>query len=511
VNPDNLPDKLYTAAGVRELDRIAIEDFGLSAFSLMCTAGIACVAELVARWPAAARVWVICGSGNNAGDGYIVAAKLAERQCAVEVRLVGESGKTSPAAQQALDYCLAAGVKPRFFEPEEVVAADVLVDALLGTGLAGEPRPAVAQAIDWINAAGVPVLAIDIPSGLSADTGRRSASTIVADVTVTFIGLKRGLFTHDGPDCAGEVIFDPLGLDAEVYEQVLSHTGKLRLDNLLASLPRRPRKAHKNHFGHVLIVGGDRGMGGAVAMSAEAALRAGAGLVSVATHPAHATALLARRPELMVRGIEAGTDLDNLVARASVLVLGPGLGQSDWSAMVFDRLIESEQTMVVDADGLNLLAKDPRQKSNWVLTPHPGEAARLLDEKDIEADRFTSIARLQTQYGGTVVLKGVGSLVADGAALDLCPYGNPGMATAGMGDVLAGVIAALLAQGLGLGVATRLAVAVHAVAGDRVALKGQRGMLATDCIPEIRRLLNPGLDNPGSHPAGVDGPRRFSA
>lgn len=506
MNPDNLPDKLYTAAGVRELDRIAIEDFGMPAFSLMRTAGIACVEVLVARWPAATRVWVICGSGNNAGDGYILAGKLAERQCDVAVRVVGDSGKASPAARAAFDFCLAAGVTPLPFDPEESIAADVLVDALLGTGLAGEPRAAVAQAIDWINAAGLPVLAIDIPSGLSADTGRRSASTIVADVTVTFIGLKRGLFTHDGPDCAGEVIFDPLGLADEVYHQVLSHTGKLQLEGLLASLPRRRRNAHKNNFGHVLIVGGDKGMGGAVAMSAEAALRAGAGLVTVATHPAHATALLARRPELMVRGIEAGTDLDALAARASVIVLGPGLGRSDWSAMVFDRLVDCEQTMVIDADGLNLLAKDPRQKSNWVLTPHPGEAARLLDEKDIEADRFTSIERLQSQYGGAVVLKGVGSLVADGNTIDLCPYGNPGMATAGMGDVLAGVIAALLAQGLDLGVATRLGVAVHAAAGDRVALDGQRGMLATDCIPVIRRLLNPGLESPAHAVAGSSGP-----
>ena len=233
-------------------------------------------------------------------------------------------------------------------------------------------------------------------------------------------------------------------------------------------------------------------MGGAVLMSAEAALRAGAGLVTVATHPAHQAAMLSRCPELMVRGIEASSELDPLAARATVIVLGPGLGQSEWSKMVFGHLIDHLSVYVVDADGLNLLAKQPLRRDTWVLTPHPGEASRLLaDGTNIDADRFEAARRIQGQYGGVVVLKGVGSLVADPSSLDLCPYGNPGMATAGMGDVLSGVIAALLAQGMPLKEASSLAVAVHAAAGDKVAEDGERGLLATDTIAWIRRLLNP--------------------
>ena len=492
MNPDNLPDELYTATGVRELDRIAIEDLGIPAISLMRRAGQACVEVLSNRWPAAKHIWIMCGSGNNAGDGYIIAGKLAERHLRVSVRTLGDIAKASPAAMMAYEYCLQSGVVPKIFDPQEVIEADVIVDALLGTGLSGEVRPNYQHCIRLLNDTSLPILAVDIPSGLCADTGNCLGAAIEAVVTVTFIGLKRGLFTLNGPDCAGEVVYDPLGLGDEVLQQVVTGTKKLRLQQLLDGLPIRRRNSHKNAFGHVLIVGGDRGMGGAVLMSAEAALRAGAGLVTVATHPAHQAAMLSRCPELMVRGIEASSELDPLAARATVIVLGPGLGQSEWSKMVFGHLIDHLSVSVVDADGLNLLAKQPLRRDTWVLTPHPGEASRLLaDGTNIDADRFEAARRIQGQYGGVVVLKGVGSLVADPSSLDLCPYGNPGMATAGMGDVLSGVIAALLAQGMPLKEASSLAVAVHAAAGDKVAEDGERGLLATDTIAWIRRLLNP--------------------
>ena len=498
MNTENLPDKLYTTANVSELDRLAIEDGGIPATTLMRRAGSACVDVLMARWPAATNVWVMCGGGNNAGDGYVIAGLLAERHCQVSVRILGDPAKGSLAARAAYEYCLQAGVVPLPFDSEEVITADVVVDALLGIGVRGELRSAYRQLIQRLNQFCLPVLAVDIPSGLCADTGVKLGDAVRADLTVTFLGLKRGLFTEDGPDCAGDIVFDPLGLTDDISQQVVCSTEKLRFSSLLKALPKRPRNAHKNRFGHVLVVGGDQGMGGAVAMSAEAALRSGAGLVSVATHPAHATALLGRCPELMVRGIQAGSELTDLMARASVIVLGPGLGQSDWSRMLFDHVIETDtktaQSMVVDADGLNLLAQRPERRDSWVLTPHPGEASRLLGRSTRSIDRFADIARIQSEYGGVVVLKGVGSLVADGEKLSLCPYGNPGMATAGMGDILSGIIAALLAQAESLGLtamqATQLAVATHALAGDAAAVDGQRGMLATDTLPHIRRLLN---------------------
>jgi NAD(P)H-hydrate epimerase len=494
MNAENLPDTLYTAANIRELDRLAIEDAGIPAITLMRRAGAACVASLVLRWPAATNIWVMSGGGNNAGDGYIIAGMLAERHFQVSVRTLGDPAKASSAARAAFEYCLQAGIVPQPFDSEEMMTAEVVIDALLGIGVQGEVRPAYRRLIQRLNQSGLPVLAVDIPSGLCTDTGVKLGDAVRADMTVTFLGLKRGLFTEDGPDCAGDIVFDRLGLADESLQRVVCNTEKLRFSSLLTTLPRRHRNAHKNRFGHVLVIGGDQGMGGAVAMSAEAALRSGAGLVSVATHPTHATALLGRCPELMVRGVQTGSELTELIARASLVVLGPGLGQSGWSRMLFEHAIESSLPMVVDADGLNLLAQRPERRDNWVLTPHPGEASRLLGASTVSADRFADVARLQSDYGGVVVLKGVGSLVADGERLSLCPYGNPGMATAGMGDILSGIIGALLAQGQSLGLtamqATELAVATHALAGDAAAVDGQRGTMATDTLPHIRRLLN---------------------
>lgn len=493
-----LPLALYTAADVRELDRVAIEERGVAGLTLMRRAANACVEALSRTWPGSKAVTVFCGSGNNAGDGYLVAGMLAERGSQVRVMIVGDPAKLGADAGEAYRYCEASGASMQAWQDGMPVQGDIVVDALLGTGLAGDVREHYAQAIASINDAGLPVLAVDIPSGLSADTGMRLGAAVVADVTVTFIGLKRGLFTLDGPDCCGRIEFSGLDVPAGIYRQVEADTWLLRLSRLVAELPVRPRNAHKNQFGHVLIVGGDEGMGGAVMMSAESALRVGAGLVSVATHPAHAGAILSRRPEIMVKGVTDIGAIAPLLARASVVVLGPGLGRSPWSTEMFKRVMrdvdQDEQAMVLDADGLNLLAQQPEHRTNWVLTPHPGEASNLLQDNRIQADRFASVDALQAKFGGTVLLKGAGTVIADGVERYLCPYGNPGMSTAGMGDVLSGVIGGLLAQRLPLSLATRLGVAVHAVAGDECAREaGERGLAATDLLRAIRRLLNPGI------------------
>lgn len=497
---DNLPTRLYTAEGVRALDNLAIEAFGISGLTLMRRAANACVRTITEKWPDARKVTVYCGSGNNAGDGYIVAGLLAERGCEVTVQVVGDPAKLGPDAAAARQYCLGTDAVAETFveslQPEGRAASDVVVDALLGTGISGSVRPRLAAAIEAINRHDGPVLSVDMPSGLCADTGTIIGGVVVkATTTVTFIGLKCGMFTLDGPDHVGELVFDDLSVPAAAFDQVPWAVTRLTLPEVKKPLPIRPRNAHKNQFGHVLVVGGDDAMGGAVAMSAEAALRCGAGLVSVATRPVHAAALLARCPELMVKGLDDIEELLPLLARASVVVLGPGLGRSSWSTAVFGKVFEAvdreEQQMVVDADGLNLLAMSSITGFDWVLTPHPGEAGKLLEDDRIQANRFQSVRALQAKYGGTVLLKGAGTLVHDGETLSLCPYGNPGMSTAGMGDVLSGVIGGLLAQGLSAGAATRLGVVVHALAGDRcAALVGERGMAATDLLPQIRSLLN---------------------
>lgn len=260
-------------------------------------------------------------------------------------------------------------------------------------------------------------------------------------------------------------------------------------------LPPRQRDAHKGHFGHVLIVGGDHGMPGAARMAGESALRTGAGLVTVATRPEHISAIIAGRPELMCHGVKKASDLEILFKRATTIVLGPGLGRSAWSKELFACVMQSSLPLVVDADALFWLAQFELSRENWVLTPHPGEAANLLQTKSqgIQENRLGALGMLQQQYGGVIVLKGAGTLVLGKSHQPhICPSGNPGMATGGMGDILSGIIAALIAQGIELEHAAQIGVSLHAQAGDHIAKKlGERGMLATDLLPYIRELVNP--------------------
>ncbi|MDH3994384.1 MAG: NAD(P)H-hydrate dehydratase, partial [Gammaproteobacteria bacterium] len=393
------------------------------------------------------------------------------------------------------EQALANGVSLAGFGQASLLAEGVIVDALLGTGLGGEVRGAYCAAIEAINASGVPVLAVDIPSGLCSDTGKVLGVAVRAELTVTFIGLKRGLFTLDAADHTGAVYFTDLAVPEEVYRQVACDSYRLELQALLERLPPRPATAHKGFYGTVLVVGGDHGMAGAAVLAAEAALRCGAGLVRVATRPEHVAALVARTPEAMPIGVSSGQELAVLLDSADVLVVGPGLGQSAWSEQLFQVAAASGKPMVLDADGLNLLAAGrgiaEAPRGNWALTPHPGEAARLLGSSTsaVQADRFAAVRALEQAYGGVVVLKGNGSLIAGDQQVLLSDYGNPGMASGGMGDVLSGVIGALMAQQLPTLEAAALGVCLHGAAADLAAEDGQRGLLATDLIPRMRTLL----------------------
>lgn len=267
----------------------------------------------------------------------------------------------------------------------------------------------------------------------------------------------------------------------------------LKLESFTDYLKPRARDSFKGDFGQVLIVGGAPGYSGAVLLAAEAALRVGAGLVSIATHPDHASVLNLSRPEIMCHGIDSKEQLDPLIEKATVLVIGPGLGQSAWSQMIFHQASLSEKNSIVDADGLNLLANKPFKKRNWIMTPHPGEAARLLKKSTqaIQQDRVSAAHLLQKQYDGWIVLKGAGTLITgpDGS-IAICTAGNPGMATGGMGDVLSGVLGGLVAQSIPLEVTARLGVILHAAAGDLAAKKGERGMIASDLMLYLRDLVN---------------------
>jgi ADP-dependent NAD(P)H-hydrate dehydratase / NAD(P)H-hydrate epimerase len=487
-----LPLSLYRAEQVRELDRIAIEEMGIPGITLMERAGEAAFEWLRSDWPRAQHIVVVCGPGNNGGDGFVLARLAREEGLDVRVLLVGEPESLRGDALLAAQGLQAAGLVPEPFEPARVAEADVIVDALFGTGLQREVTGAWRAAVEAMNA-GSPVLAIDIPSGLHADTGRALGVAVRARRTVSFIGLKQGLFTGDGPECRGRLAFADLQVPPATYDRLVPAARRVDPDEFAAWLSPRPRSAHKGRYGHVLIVGGDHGMGGAARMAAEGALRVGAGLVTVATREAHAAALTAVRPELMCRGVEGGPDLEPLLARASVIAIGPGLARGEWGRGLLAACLDTALPLVLDADALNLLAEAPHPRGDWVLTPHPAEAGRLLGHSagEVQDDRFGALAALGERYRGTCVLKGAGSLIRDEqGAVWVCDAGNPGMASGGMGDVLTGVIAGLAAQGLALGQAARAGVWLHAAAADMAARDGERGMLAMDLMPHLRRLAN---------------------
>ncbi len=491
---DQLPYALYTAEQVRALDRCAIEQFSIPGETLMQRAGQAVFELLHRRWPEARVVTVACGIGNNGGDGYVVARRAREAGLKVHLLQLGDPRKLKgDALRMAQAYRDAGGEA----HPFDVIppATDVVVDAVLGTGLERDVEGAWGAALQAINDHRAPVLAVDIPSGLHSDTGCVMGVAVKASATISFIGLKRGMFTGAGRECCGEIHFDALEVPARVYATQILSARRVDWVQQATRLEPRPRNAHKGQFGHVLVVGGAPGFAGAARMAGEAAARGGAGLTTIATHPDHAAVLNAGRPELMVHGVGTAEDLHPLLKRATVVALGPGLGQDAWAMGLYREAMESGLPMVVDADGLNLLAHDAFHRYDWVLTPHPGEAARLLgcEAAAIEADRFKAAGDLQRRFGGAVVLKGAGTLIEGEGHRPpaVCSEGNPGMATGGMGDLLTGIIAALMAQGFGPEEAATLGVCLHAAAADRAAARGERGMLASDLLPHLRTLLNP--------------------
>lgn len=493
-----LPTALYSAQSVRKLDQYLIEQQGIPAAVLMKRAGRFAFDQLQSQWPEAKRLVVVCGGGNNGGDGYIVAALAQTKGYQVALRWLVDPKQLTGAAAQAFQFAQQEGVAMAAFDAGETLAAEVIVDGLLGTGLKAEVRGETASAITWINAQPAMVLALDLPSGICADTGAALGLAVKANLTATFVGLKFGLFTGAGRACAGDLAFCDLQGDLTGAAQVPK---ALRLDyeSLMAALPARGLDTHKSSFGHLAVVGGDDGMSGAALIAAEAGLRAGAGMVSLISRPLTAQVALTRQPELMAMGVDAGIDAQAKLRQATALVLGPGLGQQAWGEQLLAQALACQQPSCIDADALNLLAKQvsyvlPEQ---CVITPHPAEAARLLGitTAQVQADRAAAALALVAKTQAVVVLKGAGSLVAfsgaQGLELFLVDAGNPGMASAGMGDLLAGIIGALLAQGMSASQAALLGAQVHAMAGDEMAeTDGQRGLLATDLLPTVRWLLN---------------------
>lgn len=479
---------MFTGSETRDFDRRAIEAFSIPGIRLMHRAGRAAFEALRSRWPDARSITAVCGSGNNAGDGYVIAGLAKDAGFEVQLVQVADPDRLAGDALEASHFAVARLGEIPWTTGDWSVRGDVIVDALLGTGARGAVREAYQAAIDRINACSQPVLAIDVPSGIAADSGGlMTPRPVRADLTVTFVAAKLGLVTGPAVDYVGEVRFDDLGVPEDVYDRpgvaVLNGDG-------LTALARRP-DAHKGDFGRLLIVAGDEDMGGAALLAGEAALRAGAGLVNIATHETNRAAILARRPELMVRAVETATDIADLMAGASAIAIGPGLGRREWGRGLLLAVAAAGRPTVVDADGLNAVAETGMELlAGTVITPHPGEAGRLLgkDSAWVQANRPQAAAKLSEAGAGVVaVLKGAGTLIARNGTLEsVCVDGNPGMATAGSGDVLTGIVGALLARGLEPVAAAELGVWLHARAGDE-ARSGRAGsLIASDLIDALR-------------------------
>ena len=495
-NTSELPEALYTAAECRDIDRRVIEGGTVSGYELMTQAGQFAFDVLTEKFPDTKSLIIICGRGNNGGDGYVLAGLAKHAGLAVKVFALG--GPTTDDAASAMEFaqqqeCNIINCSGGSDLTEEFRSTDILIDALLGTGVDRPVTGYLADLVNSINNSKVPVLSCDVPTGLNSDTGSVMGCCVKANITTTFIALKAGMFTADGKEFCGLVKFSDLQADSSAYLQSKPVAKLISSSSLEKIIRPRLESAHKGTTGYAAIIGGSPGMVGAVLMAGKAAYRIGAGRVKVLTHLEHSSALALSCPELLTHGMEKN-DTEVQYNQFQAIAIGPGLGQDEWARKLFNQVIQSKLPLVVDADALNLLALEKIKRENWILTPHPGEAARLLNcsVRDVQNNRFEAVNLIVEQYGGVCVLKGSGSLIASqGRVTRVCNSGNSGQATAGMGDVLTGCIVGLVVQGYSLFDAACLGTWLHATAADVLANEnGKIGMLATDLFPQLQKLHN---------------------
>ncbi|SDH93440.1 NAD(P)H-hydrate epimerase [Vibrio xiamenensis] len=488
----SLPKLYYSSMQVKQGEVDAANASGVEMFTLMTRAGQAVFSVLTQSYPNAKRLLVCCGGGNNGGDGYVVAKLALEQQWQVTVWHVGDTEKIRGDAKRAYQAYLEAGgvvTKPS----DSLANFDVVVDALLGTGLKGPVRSERLALILAINDSCLPVVAVDIPSGLNADTGAVMGCAVHASHTVSFIGLKQGLVTGKARDYVGTLHFDGLGVEKAFTQQCQAKVHAIPYELLALLRAPRSKSAHKGDFGKAVLVGGQLGMGGALMLASQACIRSGAGLTATLTHQANIQASLVACPEIMAGDWQDDALFEKRLNWASAVGIGPGLGCDEFAKKRLNQVQSMALPKVLDADALTLLSLYPNVDHNRIITPHPGEAARLLNTtvQTIEADRYRAVMSLQKRYGGVCVLKGAGTLVCSGDEVYVCTNGNPGMATGGMGDVLSGILTALLANKYSLEQAALLGVLLHSCAADEDAkINGENGLLASDLFAHIRRLIN---------------------
>jgi hydroxyethylthiazole kinase-like uncharacterized protein yjeF len=509
---------LLTAAESRELDRISTEKYGIPSYSLMTRAGEAVANSLVERFPESTTdILMVAGKGNNGGDGLVAASRLMRDGFGVRTVLLGRAADLKGDAARAhadfrsvegelIEVADASGLEAAIGKPSAVI------DAIFGTGLNAEVKGVPRRAIEIIESFGVPMVAVDIASGVNADTGAIMGAAVRAALTVTFGFAKFGHVSYPGAERCGQLRIVDIGFAPRAIEEIAPRGRFLERDDLLHLIRQRPENAHKGMYGHPLIIAGSRGKSGASLLASRAALRTGAGLVTAAIPETIASIVAAGQAELMTEpvadrdghfdGAHAPDALKMILAGKSALIAGPGIGVSDDTKRLVEWLIttacEPGRPLLLDADGLNVLAElgcetAKRARGAVVLTPHPGEAARLLGVSTtvINADRISAARRLAERTGASVLIKGARSVIASPAGnIYINSTGNPGMATPGMGDALSGIVGALLGQKMAPLEALALGVFVHGHAADRVASRlGRVGYIAGDLIDELPAAL----------------------
>ncbi len=481
---------LYDPDSIYSMDKAAVDRDGLSEVELMYRAGSRVLREINQRWPELSAITVFAGAGNNGGDAFVIAILAKQNNLDVQCIVKGDLARQSNASAHYRRLWQQAGGDIEIWQ-QQLIKGELIVDGLLGIGLKRDLDVHWQLLINEINLSDAPKVAIDIPSGLNARTGVAQSVAVEAEITVTFIGRKVGQVLADGPDYCGELIFDDLGISTSTRESQKPALEEINQSNLCLPLKRK-RNSHKNHYGHVLIIGGDKGMVGAASLAAQAALRAGAGMVSVLVHP-ECVHSLAASPELMV---QSWNEIEDKMAQASVVVVGPGLGQTDAAKSCLTGISTTTLPLVVDASALTSEFMQSIISQKVVITPHPGEAATLLSGPtgSIQTDRLAASEQLCNLYPVVSVLKGSGTIVREAGeipAINLC--GNPGMASAGMGDVLAGMIGAYIGQGLSVFDGAKAGVYIHARCAELYAeAQDESGLIASDVIrmiPELVKLL----------------------
>ncbi|HBR28425.1 MAG TPA: bifunctional ADP-dependent NAD(P)H-hydrate dehydratase/NAD(P)H-hydrate epimerase [Firmicutes bacterium] len=493
--------KVATAQEMREIDRLAMAEYHYPGLLLMEQAALAVFRAMLDRFPSG-RVGILCGKGNNAGDGWALARLLTLAGTVVSVFSPSAAVNLPPDAETNRQIARALGIKEQpwsalLADPTGLSSCGVLVDALLGTGFKGEVRGELAAVIKLLNGAAQPVVAVDLPSGVEADTGQVKGPAVRATLTVTFGLPKVGLLVYPGREYAGTVLVDPIGLPPPLLAGMTGDFYTLGHHELEPLIPRRQPEAHKGTQGHLLVVGGASGMTGAPTLAALAGLRSGAGLVTIGVR---AGLTLPEKPlEVMVK-----TWAEIRWEDYDAIVVGPGLSIKPDGGELLEMILGLEQIpRVLDADALNLLAQMPgwweKVKGPVVLTPHPGEMARLscLTTTEVQARRLALVGDKAAEWGVTLVLKGAATLVGtDTEPIYINQTGNPALATAGTGDVLAGMVGGFLAQGVLPPAAAVIGVNLHGQAGDLAAAEiGAAGVLAGDLLPRIPQVINGGLAN----------------